>query len=203
MPLYRPSSGPSKAGAGISNDGYEGANTLFEQAKGVLGDMGCPFIPSNGQEAAAAKAAADAYMSCRNGAVPSDGAFIQDSQCPKDFPKMAVDGTGAGSMDIGKALSEMMGNMGDMLNQVMSAGPMGILSQLMSFLLKMFSEIASGIGQAITETARAAASAMEDAWKKQMEMASGAGQGLQPLELYNQSATTQTLSHALKNTSST
>lgn len=192
MPLYRPSSGAAKSGLGVSNDGYEGANTLFEQAKSVLGDIGSPFVPSNAAEASAGKAAADAYLASRNGTVP------------QEFPSVTLDESGAsGPMDIGKALSEMMTNMGDMLNQVLTAGPMGILSQLMSFLFKLFTNIASGIGQALTETARAAASAIEEALKKQMEMASAAGQGLQPLELYMQSATTQTLSHALNNSTST
>lgn len=204
MPFYRPSTGGGKSGPGISNDGYEGANTLFEQAKGVLGDMGCPFIPSNAQEAASAKAAADAYMACRNGTVPSEQAFLHESQCPKDFPDVALDGTGtAGPTDIGKALGDMMHNMGDMLNQVMTAGPGGILSQLMTFLFKVFTEMASGISQAIMESANAAAAAIEEALKKQLEMASSAAQGLQPLELYTQQATTQTLSHAMKTASGT
>lgn len=204
-PFYRPSSAAGPAGKGVSEDGFEGAQTLFEQVKGVLGDAGCAFIPSNAEELASAKAAGEAYLAARAGAVSPEQALL--GQGPQgDLPQVQLGGDGASgsSPDIGKAISDLMANMGDVLNSAIS-NPVGFIGQLLGFLFKMFTDIAANIGEALSEAARAAASAMEDAWKKQMEMASAAGQnaGLQPLELYTQSATTQTLSHALKNGAST
>lgn len=209
-PFYRPSSGAGPAGKGVSEDGFEGAQTLFEQVKNVLGDIGCGLIPSNATELASAHAAAQAYMAARNGLVSPEQALL--GQGPNDLPQVQLSGDAAhldasmdgAPMDIGKAISDLMGNMGDVLNQAIS-NPIGFVGQLLGFLFKMFTDIAANLGEALSEAARAAASAMEDAWKKQMEMASAAGQnaGLQPLELYTQSATTQTLSHALKNGAST
>lgn len=205
-PFYRPSSAAGPAGKGVSEDGFEGAQTLFEQLKGVAGDMGCAFIPSNAQEFASAKAAAQSYLAARNGLVTPEQALLGEN--PQGLPDVQVGTDGASldanSMDIGKAISDLVSNMGDVLNQAIS-NPIGFIGQLLGFLFKMFTDIAANIGEALSEAARAAASAMEDAWKKQMEMASAAAQdaGLQPLELYTQSATTQTLSHALKNGAST
>lgn len=201
-PFYRGGGGGGgRSGPGVSEAGFEGAQTLFEQTKGVLGDMGCGFIPTNAEEAASAKAAADAYMSCRNGVSPTDA--LAQQTCPREFPDVQLGDAASGPMDLGKAIGDLCSNMGDMLNQVMTS-PMGMLGSFLSFLFKLFTEIASGIGEAIAEAARAAASAVEEAWKRQMELASKAAeQGVQPLELYTQSATTQTLSHALKNTAST
>ncbi len=211
-PFYRGSGGGGKSGPGVSGDGYDGAESLFEQAKTVAGELKLPFMPTEAQEAAAAKAAVDAYMSCRDGLVSANDAFFHQGNCPNEFPQVEINQNagaeiglkdGASPMDIGKAVTEMMSNMGDMLNQMVS-NPMGVLSSILQFLFKLFTEVATGIGEAISEAARAAAAAVDEALKKQMEAASQAAQnGLQPLELYTQQATTQTLSHALKNTTST
>jgi hypothetical protein len=209
--MYRPPRAAGRSGPGVSADGYDGAEKFFDQVKTIAGELKLPGLPTGAQESAAAKAAVDAYMSARNGITgPADAAIGGQGRMPNDFPQVDLKGDVAKVGDvsplseIGKAVSELMANMGDMLNQ-MIASPMGFLSNLLGFLCKMFSEMAEGIGQALSEAAHAIASVVEDAWKKQMELASSAANqaGLQPLELYNQAATTQTLSHALKNTAST
>jgi len=204
--MYRPPAASSRSGPGISKDGYDGAESFFEQAKTVAGDLKIPGMPGGSSEAASAKAAVDAYMAARNGMGSAPDTYFQHGRVPGDFPQVDLKAdvaTGSPLADIGKAVGDLMSHMGDMVNQLVQ-GPMGILGSVMSFLMKLFTEMASSVGQALSETAQAVASAVEDAWKKQMETASTAGSsGLQPLELYNQSATTQTLSHALNNTSST
>jgi hypothetical protein len=191
----------------VSEAGFEGAGTLFKQVTTIAGDMGIGCIPSVAEQSASARSAVDAYMSAKNGVAPGTEAF-QNGQMPNDFPKVdlkAEAGLDSSKMaELGKAVSELMTQMGDMFNQMVS-GPMGIIGNLLNFLLKVFSEIVEGVGQALAEAANAIASVLEDAWKKQMELASTATSqaGLQPLELYNQAATTQTLSLALKTASST
>ncbi|MBX9687905.1 MAG: hypothetical protein K2X27_14460 [Candidatus Obscuribacterales bacterium] len=194
-PFYKQSNGMKAAGAGISEAGYEGASTLFEQAKGALGDAKCPFMPSNAEEAASAKAAADAYLSCRNGQVGADAAFNQ--QGAVDVPDLQISSDASVSgFDLGKMLNDFVGNMGDMLNQVVS-GPLGIIGSLVSFLVKLFSDMAGSLADFLAETARAAAASVEEALKKQMQASADSAKALQSLELYNQSASTQILSHSL------
>lgn len=71
--------------------------------------------------------------------------------------------------DIGKAITDIMSKMTDMIGAI-AQGPMGFLGSLLNFFLTIFSEILSSIGQAMAETARAAASLAADAWKKHLEM---------------------------------
>lgn len=71
--------------------------------------------------------------------------------------------------NIGKAFTDVMSKMGDMLGG-MAQGPMGLLGGLLNFFLTVFSEILSNIGQAIEETVKAAASASAELWKKHLEM---------------------------------
>jgi hypothetical protein len=70
--------------------------------------------------------------------------------------------------NIGKAFTDIMSKMGDMLGSMMQ-GPMGLLGGLLNFFLTVFSEILSTLGTFLEETARAAASVAAEAWKKQME----------------------------------
>ena len=209
--MYRaPKAAGRSGGFGVSGDGYDGAESFFEQVKNIAGDLKIPGMPTGASESAAAKAAVDAYMSARNGIVSPNDAFFHEGRVPNDFPKVDLKadmskGLGdANFADIGKAVTDLMSHMGDMLNQLVSS-PMSVLGSLLGFLFKMFTEIAEGVGQALSEAAQAVASVVEEAWKKQMEMASSAAtqSGLQPLELYNQAATTQTLATALKTTTST
>lgn len=202
-PFYRSSTSPGASGPGVTEAGAEGAQLLFEQVKGIVSGMGCTFIPTAADELASAKAAGDAYLSARNGHVAPDQSILGQGS---DLPQMQL-GDGAvtgmeGCTDIGKAISDLVSKMGDVLNQAITS-PVGFLGQLLGFLFKLFTDIAGNISQVLSETARAAAAAIEDAWKKQMELAAAAGTnaGLQPLELFNQAATTQTLSHAMKTSS--
>lgn len=196
--MYRPPAASSRSGPGVSGDGYDGAESFFEQSKTVAGELN--LTPS---ESASAKAAADAYLAARNGNVTPDQAFFQQGKVPAEFPQdMHITDAKSPMGDLGKAVGDMMQNMGDMLNQIVQ-GPMGILGSVLSFLMKLFTEVAKGIGEAISEAAQAVAEAVEDTWKKSMQMASQAGTAVQPLELYNQAATTQTLATALKSTTST
>ena len=205
-PFYRSSTGGGGGGGkGVSSDGYDGAESFFEQLKTVANELKLPFMPSGAAESAAAKAAVDAYMTARNGTLSPAEAFFYQGESPGEFPELEITQPGTDSPigDIGKALNDFMANMGDMLNELLTS-PVGLLGSFLNFLFKLFTTVVQGISQVVQETARAAAAAIEDAWKKQMEMASAAGQtGLQPLELYNQAATTQTLSHSLKNTAGT
>ena len=207
--MYRPpSAGGGRSGPGVSADGCDGAQTLFGQAKGLAGELG---LAGGADQAAQAKAAVDAYMVARDGVSPGAEALAHNGQVPNEFPQIDLKGDGTGIRDgssplseIGKAVSELMSQMGDMLNQMFS-GPMGVLGSILGFLFKLFSEIAGSIGQALSEIANAVACAVEETWKKQMEAAASTASqaGLQPLELYNQAAVTQTLSVALKNSAST
>jgi hypothetical protein len=216
-PFYRASSGAGPAGKGVSADGYDGAESFFEQLNTVAGELGIPGFPTAAQQSLAGKVAVDAYMTARNGTLTPDQAFFYEGKVPADFPKvnfnnvdLKVDSSvpkldlGTDTQALNNALSDFGSNFADVLKQGLSS-PMGMIGQILGFLFKLFTDVISQIGEALAETARAAASAVEDAWKKQMEMASSATENslLQPLELYTQSATTQTLSHALKNGAST
>lgn len=75
--------------------------------------------------------------------------------------------------DIGKAVTDIMSKMGDMIGSMLQ-GPMGFLGGLLNFFLNIFSQILSTIGHVMEETARAAAALAADAWKKHLEMATGA-----------------------------
>lgn len=214
-PFYRASSGAGPAGKGVSADGYDGAESFFEQLNTVAGDLGLPGFPTAAQQSLAGKAAVDAYMTARNGTLTPDQAFFYEGKVPQDFPKVDLNvdsvpkldlngGIGTDTQALNSALSDLTSNFADVLKEGLSS-PFGMLGQLLGFLFKLFTEVIMQVSEALAETARAAAAAVEDAWKKQMDMASAATQtpGLQPLELYTQSATTQTLSHALKNGAST
>jgi hypothetical protein len=210
--MYRSPTSTARSGPGISADGYNGAESFFEQVTRIGYELKIPGMPTPVEQAAAAKSAVDAYMSAKNGLVSSNEAFFQEGKVPGDFPQVDIKAdvsTGLNDAsspltDVGKAVTDLMSHMGDMLNQMISA-PMGILGAFLGFLVKLFTDIAEGIGQALSEAAQAIASAVEDVWKKQMEVVSSAASqsGLQPLELYNQAATTQILSHALRNGAST
>lgn len=71
--------------------------------------------------------------------------------------------------NIGKAFNEIISKMGDVIGSL-TQGPMGLLSGLLNFLLTVFSEIVTAIGQAVEETAKAAASLAAEVWKKQLQM---------------------------------
>src|SRR6185295_17344090 len=156
--MYRPPREAGKAGAGVSADGYDGAEKFFDQVKTIAGELHIPGIPTGASETAAAKAAVDAYMTARNGVAPGNDAFFQQAHVRDGLPQvdLKADALGDGSplADIGKAVSELMSNMGDMVNQMVQ-GPMGILGSILSFLYKLFTDIAGTIGQALSETARA------------------------------------------------
>lgn len=211
--MYRaPAARASRGGMGVSGDGYDGAESFFEQTKTVAGELKLPGLPTDAAQSAAAKAAVDAYMSARNGLVSSNEAFFHQGNVPGEFPAVDLKADSVGHVggdaspmsEIGKAVTDLMSHMGDMLNQLVT-GPMGMLGSLLQFLAKVFTEMAEGIGTAVSEAAQAIATVVEDTWKKQLEMASTAANqaGLQPLELYNQAATTQVLSTALKTSAST
>lgn len=70
---------------------------------------------------------------------------------------------------IGKAATDVLSKMQDMLGSLFQ-GPMGFFAGLFKFLLTIFTEILSGIGRILQETARAAAALAADAWKKHLEM---------------------------------
>lgn len=215
-PFYRASSGAGPASKGVSADGYDGAESFFEQLNTVAGELKIPGFPSAAQQSLAAKTAVDAYMTARNGTISPTEAFFNQGKLPADFPEMdlSVDSApqlelsanvpGADSQTINNAISELSNSFADVLKTGLSS-PMGLIGQLLGVLFKFFTEVITQISQSLAEIARAYAAAVEDAWKKQMEMTSTAAQtpGLQPLELYTQSATTQTLSHALKNAAGT
>lgn len=189
-------------GAGVSEAGGKGALALFGEVKAAMTDSNTPFLPSKADEAAAAKAAADAYAGVKNPLAAPKDAMMQ-ANADLDIPDLDL-GDGKSDMantgDIGKAINDMVAGMGDLLNQAFSS-PIGFIGSLINFLFKMFTELASTALDMLNEIARAAAAAIEDAAKKQLQAQSSTG--LQSLELFNQSATTQTLSHALKSGAST
>lgn len=205
MAFYRQSNGAGKSGPGISGDGYDGAESFFEQAKTVAGELKLPFIPTDAEESAAAKAAVDAYMGARNGNMSPTEAFFHNGEVPNEFPQVELSGEADGGItdsnplqNIGKAFAELMNNMGDMFAHMLES-PLGFLGSLLGFLVKLFTEIAGAISETMQEVARAAASVAEDAWKKQMEAI--ASSNPQSIEVFSKQATTQTLSHSLKNSS--
>ena len=209
-PFYRQSSGGGGGGGAVSEAGGKGALALFGEVKTAATDIQTTLFPSHAEEQAAAKAAADAYATARTGPAGHEAALQGNGQL--DIPDLQFgDGaagatTDMGSMDIGKAVSDMVSGMGDFLNQAINS-PMGLLGSILNFLFKLFTEIATSTVEMLNEIAKAAAAAVEDAVKKQLEAAQSAAQntaaGLQPLELFNQAASTQTLSTALKSTSGT
>ncbi len=202
-PFYRGASSGGGSGPGVSEAGGQGAVALFGEIKTAVNDAHSVFTGPSASEEAAAKAAADAYAGT-NAAVP------EKLEVQQDFPDLELkNDIGARSQELdfselGKSLTEFFNNMGDMLNQLAS-NPIGFLSSLLNFFIKLFTDMAAGLSQALAEAARQAAAACDELLKKQLEMANEAIQhttGLQPLELFNQQATTQTVSHALKNTAS-
>lgn len=206
MPFYRQSNGTGGGGAGVSEAGSKGAATLFGGASAALEGGKIPFAPTPADEAAAAKALVEAY----GGSAPaSDAALSAHDALAHDaglnqFPDLEFSSDISGKpVDFTQALNELFSNMGDMINQF-AASPMGFVGSLLNFLFKLFTEVATGVCEFLSELARAAAAAAEEMLKKQMELAAAAGApGLQPMELFNQAATTQTVSHALKTAPST
>lgn len=208
-PFYNQSTGGGRAGAGVSSEGYEGASQFFKGLKTIACQLNLPFLPTGEEMHAAGKASAEAYLNARNGFSATDS-FSQTGKMPHEFPRMEISGhnvamdktSGLGGAkselsDLGQGLTDMLSKMGDVLNQVVT-GPLGILSSLINFLFKVFSDISSTIVQALNDAARAVAATVEDAWKKQLQTASaGAGTHLPSLELYNHSASTQILGQAL------
>jgi hypothetical protein len=71
--------------------------------------------------------------------------------------------------NIGKAFTDVMSKMGDMLGAALQ-GPMGILGGLLNFMLTIFSQIISSVGQIMEQTAQAASTLASDLWKKQLEL---------------------------------
>jgi hypothetical protein len=209
--MYRPrvSSFGGGGGRGVSSEGADGGQLLFGQTQKIAGEAGLIAMPTAADQSATAKAAVDAYMSARNGTPAGADALGQQTKIPGDFPEIDVKGDGLKDLnspvDIGRAVNELMSQMGDMINQMFSA-PMSAIGSLIGFLFKLFTEIFEGLGQALADMANAAASAFEDALKKQAEAAANAAAatpGLQPLELFNQAASTQTVATSLKNSAST
>lgn len=207
MGLYRQSSGPRGSGPGISGEGYDGAESFFEQVKNIADGLNLPFYPGQAEQSAAAKAAVDAYMTARNGGLSPSEALFHQGQVPSDFPKvdLTVDGSSVSDLNsssleapnLESAVSEFFSKVGDALGQL-GGMPLGILGSLIGFFVKLFTEAIGQIASVITETARAAAAVVEDAWKKQMESSVRSGQvNLQPLDQYLQKASTQTLNHSL------
>lgn len=221
-PFYNQSSGPRSSGAGVSSDGYDGAQGFFKNVKALAGELHLlPAFDPN----VSAKAAADAFLACKNGVVSPQDAFFHEGKVPNDFPQLNLDHaaqppmvrTDAGQLQngtksfsklgdslsqTGHGIDQLMSNMSQMMQSVFS-GPAGIIGSMIGFLSELFTSIAKAVGEAITEFARAAESVAEETWKKEIEqmssIAHGSG-GTQSLELWNQAATSQTLAHSLKNT---
>lgn len=214
MPFYRQSNGPGAGGAGVSEAGSKGAAALFGGAATAFEGGSLPFF-AGADNSASAKALVDVYV---------QGVSAPGTLCPQDAaPKQILEGLpdlefgsaggapAAGTdlhlsdpafADLGKAVNEIVAGMADVLNQ-MSSSPMGFLSSVLNFLFQLFSQIARSITEILSEIARAAAAAVEDALKKQLEQAAQNTQTLQPLELFNQTASTQTQGLALKSPAST
>ncbi len=191
-PFYRQSSSLGGGGAGVSEAGGKGALALFGEIKSAVCDTQPGFLPTHAEEAASAKAAADAYAAARTGAAPD--ATMAGGAEKLEIPELKL-GEQAAPTDIGKAVQDMVSSMGEVLNQAFTS-PLGFLSSLLSFLLKAFSEIVSNVLEMLNEFARAAAAAIEEATKKQLA-ALQSEPGLQSLELFNSAASTQTLATAL------
>lgn len=190
-PFYRQSNSMGGGGAGVSEAGGKGALALFGEIKSAVCDTQPAFLPTHAEEAAAAKAAADAYTTAKTGFSPLDSVGTNSEL---EIPDLKLSEQAAPG-DLGKAIQDMISSMGEVLNQAF-ANPIGFISSLLSFLLKAFSEIVTSTLEMLNEFARAAAAAIEEATKKQLA-AVQSGAGLQSLELFTSSATTQTLATAL------
>lgn len=79
------------------------------------------------------------------------------------------DQTSSLATELSKGVTEILSKMQDMIGSMLQ-GPMGLLGGLLNFLLTIFTEILSSIGQVLAETARAAAALAAEAWKKHLEM---------------------------------
>lgn len=200
MGLYRQSSGPKSSGLGVSGDGYDGAESFFEQTKTLAGELNLPFVPNAAEESAAAKAAVDAYMGARNGHLSPTDAFFNHGKVEPTLPDVDIETETHSDLNIGNNVEQFIDKLGEVLTEAISS-PLGFLSSILNFLFKLLTEVATGITQVVMETARAAAAALEDTLKKQSENISqlNSTNGLQPLELYNQSASTNILAHSLNN----
>jgi hypothetical protein len=172
----------AQRGSGVSSEGYDGAHTLFDKVNAIAKEM--HLVPTVGREAAeaASKSAVEAFQAARDGIVnPHDAFFGKEAAAvPKEFPKVEFTGindakpAGAdGALGhVGKAINELMSNMGDMVSQIVQ-GPMGMLGSVLGFLTKLFTEVATNIGEAIGDTAQELASSVEEVMKKHLKCDSG------------------------------
>ncbi len=196
MGFYRQSNGPGGIGQGVSGDGYDGAESLFEQIKTLADELNMPFVPNGSEQAASAKAAVDAYMTARNGTLSPVEAFFHEGKVPNEFPQVGVSGCsqmGGAELDgdkIQNFASEFL-NQFDGLLKELSGNPLVFFASILGFLLKLFTEVANHIGRALQEMLRAASALVEDSWKKQLACSSGSLSILQPLDLQLQHATAQ------------
>jgi len=71
--------------------------------------------------------------------------------------------------DLSRAVNDIVSKMTDCFASL-SQGPMGLIGGLLNFLLTVFSQVISSLGQVLTEAGRAAAAIAADAWKKHLSM---------------------------------
>ncbi len=144
----------AQRGSGVSSEGYDGAHTLFDKVNAIAKEM--HLVPTVGREAAeaASKSAVEAFQAARDGIVnPHDAFFGKEAAAvPKEFPKVEFTG--------------------DMVSQIVQ-GPMGMLGSVLGFLTKLFTEVATNIGEAIGDTAQELASSVEEVMKKHLKCDSG------------------------------
>jgi hypothetical protein len=183
------------SGPGVSNEGYDGAQGLFKNLKSIAGEA--HLLPEFDMNASS-KAAAEAFLDCKNGTVASQDAFFHQADM-KEFPNLNIEHslqtpqasseitkvpsqaeafshTANPLGDVGQSLHQFMSNIGPMLGEMFS-GPAGMIGSVINFVSELFTTIASGVGDALTEFSRAAASVAEEAWKKDIEeMSSAVGQ---------------------------
>lgn len=222
--FHRQSNGPGGGGGSVSDAGSQGAATLFGGGATAVEGGAFPFGHSGmkAETKTMVNLAADAYgvpdasMAAASEPVSisseSTNGFSETGQAGQlnnqmnELPEIDLGAEAGGKLetpaDFGQAIQDLLSNMGDALNQMVNS-PMGFFGALFNFLLQVFSEIAESIVEFLSQFAKAAAAAIEDALKKQFEMASKAEPLLQPLELYNQAAITKTVSVSLKSSPST
>lgn len=214
-PFYRQSSGAGSSGPGVSADVYDGAQGLFKNTKAIA--TAFHFLPEFDMNTSA-KAAADAFLACSNGSVSAEDAFFHQGNVSGDIPQLnLVNPSDAGQLahepksisqlaqsmsETGHGLDQIMSNMGHLLEHFFS-GPTGFIGALIGFIAEIFTSISTNVCEMLIRIAEAAESIAQEAWKKEIEMMSStmANGGTQSLELWNQAAATQTLAHALKNSS--
>lgn len=215
--FYRQSNGPSGGGGGggASDAGSQGAVTLFGGATTAVEGGNVIAFGHSGMKPelkSAVNLAADAYsMPAADASAAAKPALEFEGLTKSEFSQVSeladlpeIDLSGDTNLsklempeDLGKMLGDLIANMGDFINQLANS-PMGFIGGLLSLILKIFTEISSSIIEYLSEIARAAAAAIEEALKKQFEMASSAQNLLQPVELYNQAAVNNAVSQAMK-----